>query len=266
MDIKKKVEDTGNDYEDTIKGIEKLELTPELDVSKAFGEKLSKGLASKRIGNGTMKSTSPPDAETLKKEKASDRNFAIIIAAIVLLSVGVFVYARFFNSNDSGLEKVTYGGFSFVKTDTHWLTQWQGSNGELYNLRLRFNPYEAENIPVFGELDENFSLANTYITFDSDKEENTYAYEALAAAELSLNLAGVFGSNLIAACTMNVTGVCSSRPIVTCESTNDSVIYIKRDSEARVLLENNCITVAGNGTELVKAVDKVLYKIYKIIE
>jgi len=48
MDIKKKVEDTGNDYEDTIKGIEKLELTPELDVSKAFGEKLSKGLASFR--------------------------------------------------------------------------------------------------------------------------------------------------------------------------------------------------------------------------
>ncbi len=227
---------------------------------------MSEGLASKRIGNDTTKSTNPPDAETIKKEKASDRNFAIIIAAIVLLSVGIFVYARFFSSSDSGLEKVTYGGFSFVKVDTHWNTRWQGSNGDLYNLRLRFNPYEAENIPIFGELGGNFSLANTYITFDPDKEEFTYGYEALAAAELSLNLAGVFGSNLIAACTMNVTEACSKRLIVTCESTNDSVVYIKRAPEARVLLEKSCITVEGNGTELVKAVDKVLYKIYKIIE
>jgi len=242
-----------------IEGIEKVDLSADLDVSKVFEDKNAE-TATKDAGE--VKGEGNGDKE---KDTKTNKYFYLIVIALLIGAAGVFAYNRYYEPSSDN-DTVTYNNFPFVKIDTHWTTQWSDGQ-DVYNLKLRFNPYEAESIPIFGELEDDFNLRTAYVTFDPDKEPNSYGYEALAAAELSLNLAGVFGSDLISACTQNVTGVCSERPTITCDNTNGSVLYLQRsEGDAKVLLEGNCITISGSEFELVKAVDKLLYKIYKIIE
>jgi len=242
----------------------RVEVSPDLDISKKFEN--DKPEENEKALHEMADKPTPGEVEEKKQSSAkSNKNFMLIAIVLVAVAGGLYLYNPFSGGGTSS-DQVTYNGFQFVKIDTHWNTQWQGGE-DLYILRLRFNPYEAENVPVFGELGDNFSLITSYVTFDPDKEENTYGFEALTAAELSLNLAGVFGTDLIAACTKNVSGECSRRPTITCDNTNETVIYIKRsEGDPEVLLEGNCVTISGNGFDLVKAADKLLYKIYDIIE
>ncbi len=185
-----------------------------------------------------------------------------LIAALILVVViaGVYVLK---NNHTTQENEVTYNNFKFVKVESLWFTQVQIGN-QLYNVPLHYNPYEVENIPMVGDVDERFQQGSIYVTHDPG--DSNLGYVAVSAAELSLNLATAFGVEPVAACSRNVTTACATRPIINCENTNASVVYLKEANFTRVDLRGNCIVIQGTGQELIKATDKVLYVWYRIIK
>ncbi|MEM4368934.1 MAG: hypothetical protein QXU88_01230, partial [Candidatus Woesearchaeota archaeon] len=203
-----------------------------------------------------------------KKEYSRQKLFVLLIAAVVVAFVGIVVVLKLLPAKQP-IEMVRYNQFDFIKSAGSWFTQWQYGK-ELYTIPFRFNPYEVENVSITGSLDEAFNEANvTFITFDPDTENLTYV--ALGAAELSISLAQVLGVNLEAACTKNVTGPCTNRTIITCEEANKrgraatAVIYIRESEKPEVVFNGRCVIVQGRQLELVKAVDRLLYKWYGIM-
>ncbi|PIN81966.1 hypothetical protein COV11_00475, partial [Candidatus Woesearchaeota archaeon CG10_big_fil_rev_8_21_14_0_10_30_7] len=115
---------------------------------------------------------------------------SLIFLGISILVIAIIFLIIFFGAKHVDPykpERVTYNYFDFVKKekDTHWMTDWQGTDG-LYELGFRFNPLEAETVQVSGSLNENFNNRDVlYITFDP-LEKVQHKYTALGAGELLL--------------------------------------------------------------------------------
>jgi len=191
---------------------------------------------------------------------------SIILILIVILLITVPIIKNKFFPKEEKLPTMTYNGFEFTKKgDILWYTQYE-RNKQLYNLQFHFNPKEVEGIPLSGELYENFSDTGiVYIAFDPD-EGPDLRYVTVTAGELGLNLANAMNYELIAACTRNETAGCKDQPIVTCDDSDKSVIYLKMEQESSIEFKGNCIVVKGNQTGLLKSADNLLYRWYKIIK
>ncbi len=204
------------------------------------------------------------DDQKIEPEAQEGKNTTIyfLVAAVILVALiaGVYFLRSNYTTKDT---EVTYNNFKFTKVESLWFTQVQIGN-QLYNVPLHYNPYEVENIAMIGDIDQRFQQDSTYITHDP--AEGNLGHVAVAAAELSLNMATAFGIQPIAACSRNVTAACAARPIINCENTNASVVYLKEANFTRVDLRGNCIVIQGTGQELIKATDKVLYVWYRVIQ
>lgn len=221
---------------------------------------VDEGLEAVQQGGGNGSSEPHNDASEPEKDN-STLHFIIIAAAIIIVAAVVFAF-RNVQPTPPQSQSVYYNGFVFNYTEPLWITNWQ-IGGQVYILSLRFNPYQAENISIEGD-DRWMANSEVYITFDPESEK--YAYVALAASEISLSLANTFNITPIAACTANVTA-CSNRPIVTCADSSDnvSVIYLRDESPASIIIQRNCAIIKGEGIELVRAADRAVYQWYGII-
>jgi len=198
----------------------------------------------------------------MEQKNSKHFTYALIISiSLILLFIAIFfiskaIYTPHYETYTSK------NNFVFVKKAGLWNTQWQ-NKGNLYNIHFHFNPSQVENISIY-DYGFNLSKFNTqtpvYITFDPSKQDLNYI--ALAASELSLNLARALKVPVAAACTENKTG-CHKRPIKTCNS-SDSVIYLKEENETAIILKNTCIIIQGKGLELTRAVDKLLFNWFRI--
>ncbi|MBI2658883.1 hypothetical protein HYX05_02145, partial [Candidatus Woesearchaeota archaeon] len=103
-----------------------------------------------------------------------------------------------------------------------------------------------------------------YPTFNPTGNELTHVQ--LAIADFDTHLAKVFEKNPIGSCDRNETEICKTRPIVTCEDKDKLVLYVKESEKFRAYYNSNCIVVEGNGFDLVKGVDRILYNLYNIME
>ncbi|PIY60599.1 hypothetical protein COY95_00945, partial [Candidatus Woesearchaeota archaeon CG_4_10_14_0_8_um_filter_47_5] len=66
---------------------------------------------------------------------------------------------------------------------------------------------------------------------------------------------------------INMSGTpCETRPTVTCADRDVPVIYLKKDVYPKVIMDQNCITIQGNGEDLVKATDRLLFQWYGIMQ
>jgi len=207
----------------------------------------------------------------------SNLTFFVIIGIIVVLFVAVFaarvfikqkVYtmdemiARTLQGEENPETNYKYNGYVFVKVGTLWYTQWQLENYVL-NIPLHYGPLELENVKAEGKLDERFNSDHYYITFDP--YGNDFAHVAVAAGEIGRNLVEGFGANISSACLSNHT-VCVDKPIITCNNTNEAVIYIKESEEAKIVMGGNCLIIQGKGTELFKVADRVILSLYGIMK
>ena len=77
-------------------------------------------------------------------------------------------------------------------------------------------------------------------------------------------MTNIFFKTPVPACDKNETDACASVPLITCENTNDLVLYVLQDDEPSVTLDDNCIIIKGNELDLVKAVDRLLFAFYEI--
>lgn len=159
------------------------------------------------------------------------------------------------------------GVYSFVTLDNQWYTQLTSPKGtKIYSLALRYSPKDLRNITIEGALNINLfnNQSEFYATFNPTGKD--FAYVALAVADFNTHMAKVFEKKPIAACDRNETEPCKTRPIVTCQDHDKLVLYIKESDRFRAYYNNNCIVVEGNGFDLVKGVDRILYNLYNIME
>ncbi len=191
--------------------------------------------------------------------------YLILIWSIVIIGVlvvaAIMIYSATKPAPNPNL--VTYKNYDFTRMeDGFWQFRWQ-SGTITYHIPLRYNPLQMENVTINGVLGDNFGEDGVTITVDpSDGADQQYV--ALAAAEIGINLVKVFSADMKAACTENRTDSCAIRPIVKCGD-NSSVIYLREASGPSVTFEGRCITLSGEGLELVQAVDRLLFMFYGIM-
>lgn len=215
--------------------------------------------------------------------KSSEKILVITISVIVLLLVSVFAYSIFNKPKPKTLEElhvlnlkgklkpeqgyVYKGVYSFINFDNLWYTQLTSPKGtKIYSLALRYSPRDLKDIAIEGRLNAKlFDEKNEfYVAFNPTGKD--FSSIGLAVADFSTHMSKVFEKKPIAACDRNETEPCKTRPIVTCDDTDKLVLYIKESERFRAYYNNNCIVIEGNGFDLVKGVDRVLYNLYNIME
>ena len=199
----------------------------------------------------------------IKEDKEETKKLLIVLGIIAIICIGFIIGIRIAKNKPIKYPTYQYNGFTFQKIEGLWHTKWQRGNN-LYSVHLRFGPRESENVPIIQLSNNSFKInKSVYLTFDPGKE---LSYIALANTELSLNLYNTFGIRPIAACTKNTTRPCYKRPIINCTNTNESVIYVRKANETRIIINNNCLIIEGSGEEIVRAADKVIWAWYGIIK
>ena len=209
-----------------------------------------------------------------KEEKESIRSIVIVCVAFLLI-FGMILLAKPLmdlknKASTEGKEVLReYHGFIFTNSTGLWKTTVQQKGTKtVYEINLHYAPWELIEYAVdgnplkfFGLLELN-KLNALFVTFNLPSSQNSYL--ALAAAELSMNLAIGLNITPIAACTKNITDECSTRPIVDCTKKNSVVIKFEESSEEGISINKNCLIIKGNEMSFLKGVDKLLYTMYMI--
>lgn len=222
-----------------------------------------------------------PTGKEEEEKKISDKALVFITIGIILIGAAIFGVRFLIKGNIpktiEDLHKLNiegkldesqgyiYNGYSFVKFDNMWHTKMMSPmRTREYNIYFRYGPKEAKDVPVYGTF--NLSIFNNaktyYVTFNPVSDGLQYV--ALAANDFNQQMVNIFFKTPIPACDRNETEACASVPIITCDNTNDIVLYIVKANETSVNFQNNCIIVEGTDFELVRAIDKVLYTFYGI--
>lgn len=224
--------------------------------------------------------------ETNKEDEPKKSSEIILVASIVvvvLLFGALIAFSVYHKQRPKTLEElhilnlkgkldasqgyVYKGAYSFVTLDSEWYTQLISPKGtKIYSLALRYSPRDLKDIVIEGTLNTELFDSHTeyYVTFNPTGKD--FSYVALAIADFNTHMMQVFEKRPVAACDRNETEVCKTRPIITCEDSEKLVLYIKESDRFRTYYNNNCIVVEGNGLDLVKGVDRVLYDLYNIME
>ena len=279
-DAKNKKEIDGKEISNKdIKNLKDQE-TAKKEVKNAGAEKVSvskrevrKEGAGKDFDHNVVKSDG--SASNAEKDEGLKVWQKIVIGVVLLLIIGIVFY--FMTHKDNGDEKpaadrFTYvTGFDFVKVNSYWVTRIQSGN-LTYDIPLRYNPYEVENITAEGDFKKYAAAYRkygySYLTLD-DWDEGGGGYLTMSVNEVSKIFAKVFGNKVIAACTTaNMTGSCETFNFTTkrCNSTKEPVVYIKLDNETKISGINNCIIIQGNGEDLMRATDKLFYIWFGVME
>jgi len=198
-----------------------------------------------------------------KKTFSSGTRAVIWIVVLGTLFLMVFISVKLIALQQE-YEAYSYNHFDFVNIDNMWYTQIQLGR-QPWKVPMRFGPRDVEYIPVVGDPDIMLTVKVNYITFDP--EEEPLNYTALAASELSLNLAQALDIRPEGACTKNITEACHNRTIISCETDKThAIIYLTQDSDFPIVEQkDNCLIVKGKGFDLVKAVDRLLLYWYEIM-
>ncbi len=190
----------------------------------------------------------------------------IIVLSLIFFGIGLFI----FNKIHPKAETETSNGFVFVKSGAFWQTEIKNPYiNQVYQLEFRYSPSQVKNVSVNGDPNKFFTLLNlnnltgAYLTFDPNEN---LTFMTLAAADIARSLNTLHGIRLVAACTSNVTA-CSDRPIVTCQNQEGHamVIYLKTDPVTKVTMEKNCLTIQGQGSDFIRAYNKLLFLWYSVL-
>ncbi|MFO8016512.1 MAG: hypothetical protein R6U32_05395 [Candidatus Woesearchaeota archaeon] len=157
-------------------------------------------------------------------------------------------------------EGYMYNGYSFVRAQGMWFTKIINKDtNEMHHIQLHFGPRQVENITIRGDITRFRDLNGTYMTFDPLGSD--LGNVALAASELSINLAKYFRKNVVSACTKNETEICHKKDIVTCENNDrNPIIYIQESDVTGIVEDGNCIRIKGTELDLARAADRILYE------
>jgi len=207
-----------------------------------------------------------PVPEPHAEDEPGARVLIWTLVVIGVLFVAIILFRSAFVTTPKA-ETVTYNNFEFTQLpDTFWQFRWQREDA-IFHVPLRYNPLQLENVTVKGTLSPSFgNRRDVYVTIDPSNQ-STREHIALAAAELTINLGKVFGVNVVPACTRNDSYPCNVYETVTCQNPGErSVIYLQEAPGPAVEQRGDCIVVRGERWDIVQAVDRILYKFYKVMD
>jgi len=206
-------------------------------------------------------------SEEQPPEESKATKYFIVAACIVFVLIlgGLLLWGKLVKPPaEPELNTLDYNYFEFVEIGGLWNTDID-LGGTLYEATFRYNPEQVEDVYITGTL-TNYNKAPVYITFDPDADEDAFKYLALATTELSLHMVRALNISIEAACTKNETDACIDRPIVTCDDPDKTVVYLQAEPPTQITLGDGCVTLSGEGLDLLKSVDRMLYQWYKIME
>ena len=207
------------------------------------------------------------DKKEDRKEKPDDENqvrYFIYAILLIVIFIAVLLSVRYFIPRTSKTNSYSYNGFVFTNMSDLWFVEvLKAGTTKVYNVPLHFGAKELETIKIEGDVSHFKNKTAIYITFDPTGKE--FSYIALAASELSINLAQTMNITPVAACTVNETDVCSGRHIIDCKTPGQPAVFIRYDNTTRIFVENNCIFVQGAGKEVLRAADRLLLKWFSIM-
>ena len=224
--------------------------------------------------------------ESLEEDSSSPGDGKKILIAVIMI-IGVFAFSfggfkvyDYFTSadviniddlHDQNLEGdldeeegYMYNGYSFIKVDGLWWTEVLLGN-RLVKIPLHFGPKEVEEIEINGNLDPLFNLGDTvHVAIDPTVRDKYYT---LALSELSFNIAKGLDRIPEGSCTEE-NWACDNRTIVSCENNpqNKPVIELNLDEETSIELIGSCIKISGSEYGIVKAVNRLLYQWYDVMD
>lgn len=228
----------------------------------------------------------PEEEEPPKPALSSDKMLVITLILVLLGFGGFFGYVVYTKQPPKTIEDLHVdnikgdlkeenaylykGVHSFVKIDDVWYTQFTSPKGSrVYNLNFRYSPRDIEDIDITGSLDlEKFNKATEYfVTFNPIGED--FAHLRVARLDFDNQMIPIFEKIPKSACDRNAskeTTACEGLPIITCDNTEELVVYFKNAEHPSVEYDDNCIIISGKEFDLVKGVDRVLYNFYNIME
>ncbi len=227
-----------------------------------------------------------PDFQKDRDIPSTGRNLFIlflVIAGIFVLSFGSFtlynklsgagvisiddLHKENLGGNLDDEEGYVYNGYSFVFADGLWWTE-MDKFGTLLKVPLHFGPKEVEKISTNGTLDSSFNEGEEiYLAIDPTVADKYYT---LALSELSFNVVKGLDRMPVGSCTKE-NWACENRTVISCdseaasESKGKDVIELALGNETVIEASGSCIKVTGSGYDLVKAVDRLLYQWYGIM-
>ena len=226
-----------------------------------------------------------------KEEKVSlksDRTLIVILVLVAILIGGFFSIQHFNKEEDvvltlDDLHQMNLDGeldsevgylyndvYSFVKQDNVWYTKLLSQTGNTeFGFNFRYGPREVENFSLVGELDTDlFDNATEYfVTFNPLGKDFTQLQAA--RFDFDTQMIKIFRKVPKSACDRNAsnqTSACDTVPIVTCDSTDEIVMYYVESDDAGVEYRDNCIIVSGREFDFVKGVDRILFDFYDIMQ
>lgn len=250
---------------------------------------LEKGtITPKEFEEAKKKLEDQPDQQKQKEEDlpkpalSSDKMLVLGIVGVIILFGGFFGYIIYTKEPPKTIEDLHVdniegdlneengylykGVHSFVKIDDVWYTQFTSPRGNnIYNLNFRYSPKDVEDIDIQGVLDfEKFNNATEYfVTFNPIGDD--FAHLRVARLDFDNQMIPIFEKTPKSACDRNETTACEGLPIITCDNTEEIVVYFKDAEQPSVVYDDNCIIISGKEFDLVKGVDRVLYNFYNIM-
>ena len=150
--------------------------------------------------------------------------------------------------------------------DGLWWTEMKKGN-TLLKIPLHFGPKEVNDTKVEGKLD-NTQFNNGTEVYIAINPETFNQYYSLALSELNFNIVQGIERKPIAVCTKNDT-ICETdnRTILSCNNTEGKpVIELRYGEEQKITLNQTCILITGTDYGIVKAVDRLIWQWYGIID
>jgi len=228
--------------------------------------------------------TDLPQIDSLLHQKKKERKqlITIIVVVAILLALGSGTFSLLKTSNVpqklavdqlhdlnrqgklSPERGYMYGDNSIVMNEGLWWSDvflW----GTMFKVPLHFGPKDVETVVITGELNSSFNdEPDVYVAINPEVSDKYYT---LAISELSLNLAKIMNRAPLGACTQENENVCIEREIINCSQTGGKpVIELEYSEVPSVQLDGSCIKITGQGYNLTKAVDRLLYQWYGIME
>ena len=188
---------------------------------------------------------------TLKKDKEKKQKLNQFIIGGVLIFVmfgSVFgIIVNSFGDEKNEVKKVNYNGFEFVNQNNFWFL-------ELENFQFVF-----KNNPKQIELNESVNISSEINPLNSYLEKPLYVSSENNDAkwEIYRNLdprANQIVQRIQDACLEDCEG---NLPVKTCEN---NFMIIKENNNSRIIQEDNCVFIEGKKENLIKLVDKYLFK------
>ena len=220
------------------------------------------------------------------------REYTYILLILIVIGAGYFAYYKYthispsenFIEEDSLLkiyrdDYYTYNNYEFRQDKNKiWNTQvYDPINNDLYSIGFHYGPKDILDIPINRKANDLLVYSLNFSPEDQQLGENVGALfllmdpyiesskQTLSFFELKNSLETTFKLKIGAV----FTNKHLDRPEIPtrkCGETYEPIIYLKWANPAQItMFGDNCIVVQGQGDEMLRSVDRLLYLFYNIM-